>query len=246
MSSYPGGGYEGRPQFRFGGPLTPVVKGFMIACAAVFAVQFFWRGWGGGGDFDRLFGLYTPWFWRGAFFQLLTFHFLHGSIWHLAFNMLTMWMFAGELEQLWGAKKFVIYLFVVGLGAGACQLLSAPFLDVPVIGASGIVYGILLAFGMTYPNRVVLLYFLIPLKVKWLVIGMGVIEFSMAFDPSGPMKIAHFAHLGGMLFGFLFLRWDGLFLRLRGAYYRRKLERQRKKRKIYVVRGDGDEPPFVH
>jgi membrane associated rhomboid family serine protease len=223
-----------------------VLKAFMIACAAGFVLQFLWRGWSQDVAPEQILGLYAPLFWRGAFFQLLTFHFLHGSPWHLAFNLLTLWMFAGELEVLWGRRKFLVYLIVTGVGAGVCQLLAMPFLEVPVIGASGIVYGILLAFGLTYPNRVVLFFFVIPMRIKWLVIVMGVIEFSMAFDPSGRSNIAHFAHLGGMLFGYLFLRWDGLFLRLRNAYYRRKLQLRRSKRNMYVVRGDDDDKPYLH
>lgn len=246
----PGRGGSGpqMPQMRFGGPVTPALKYFMIACAGVFVLQFLWRGWGGEPSLEQIFGLFMPYFWRGAFFQLLTFHFLHGSPMHLGFNLLVLWMFAGELEALWGWRKFVIYMAVTGIGAGLCQLLFAPMLAVPVIGASGIVYGMLLAFGVTYPNRVVLLFFIIPMRVKYLVIGMGALEFMMAFDPASQTGIAHLAHLGGMLFGFLFLRWDRLFLRMRAVYYRRKLEKRREqsKKSIYVVRGDDDEPPYVH
>lgn len=248
MSFYPGGGPQTpQPQFRFGGPITPVLRAFMIICGAGFILQIFWRGWGGSPGLEEIFGLYAPYFWRGAVYQLLTFHFFHGSLTHLGFNLLALWMFAGELEQLWGRKKFILYLAITGVGAGLCQLMFAPFLPVPVIGASGIVYGILMAFGILFPRRTVLLFFVIPMQVKWLVIGMGVIELTMAFDPASQSGIAHFAHLGGMLFGYLFLRWDRVFLRLRNVYYRRKLEKQRgKKRNLYVVRGDDDEPPYVH
>jgi membrane associated rhomboid family serine protease len=248
MSFYPGRNPAGPVQFRFGGPMTPVLKGFMIACAVGFGVPFFWRAWGGRAPLELYLGLYAPYFWRGAIWQLATFHFLHANMWHLGFNLLAMYMFAGELEQLWGRRKFIAYLIVVGLGAGLCQLASAPLLDVPVIGCSGIVYGVLLAFGLTYPNRIVLVFFILPMRVKWLVVIMGVMELSMAFDQTGQINVAHFAHLGGMLFGYLFLRWDGLYFRLRAGYYRRKLEKRRKKSNIYVVRGDDDEPPppYVH
>ncbi|MDP8224882.1 MAG: rhomboid family intramembrane serine protease [Candidatus Lernaella stagnicola] len=246
---YGHGGY-GRPQtpqIRFGGPITPVLKYFMIACAGVFVLQFLWRGWGMTPTLEELFGLYTPYFWRGAFFQIVTYSFLHGSPLHLGFNLLVLWMFAGELEVLWGRKRFAAYMIITAVGAALCQLLFTPLLPVPVIGASGIVYGMLLAFGITFPNRIVLLFFVIPMRVKWLVIGLGVMEFMMAFNPGSQTNIAHLAHLGGMLFGYLFLRWDKVILRMRDRYYRRKLEKRRKKNShIFVVKDDEDEPPYVH
>jgi rhomboid family protein len=243
--------------FRLGGPVTPVIKYFMIACVAAYFVQLMWRRFGIEPPAEAIFGLYTPYLFRGAFFQLFTSHFLHGGLMHLGFNMLVLWMFAGELELLWGPRKFIVFMAVSGVGANLCQVLAFPHLAVPVIGASGIVYGILMAFGLTYPNRVVLLFFVIPVPVKYLVIGIGAIELLSALEPGNASNVAHLAHLGGMLFGFLYLRWDRVFLRLRDQYYRRKLERQRGKHKdesqkkreergIYVIRGDDDEPPFIH
>ncbi len=248
MTFNAGGGYgqPQTPQMRFGGPLTPVLKYFMIACAGTFVLQFLWRGWGGEPPLEYIFGLYGPYLWRGAFFQVLTYSFLHGSPMHLGFNMLVLWMFAGELEVLWGRRRFVLYMIVTALGASLCQLLFAPFLQVPVIGASGVVYGMLLAFGLTFPNRIILLFFVIPMRVRWLVIGLAVMEFMFAFTPDSKTNIAHLAHLGGMLFGYLFLRWDRLFIRLRDKYYRRKLRRKRKDQNIYVVRGDDDDQSYRH
>ncbi len=237
-----GGGQGGRPQLRIGGPVPPVLKSFLIACGMGFLLQLLWP------QLTVYLGLTPAAFWRGAVFQLVTFHFLHGNMWHIILNLFVLWMFAGELEILWGRKKFIVYLVVVGLGAGLCQVLFTPDLKVPVIGASGIVYGILMAYGMTYPNRMVYLYFLFPVKVKWFVIALGVIELASSISGRAEMSgVAHLAHLGGMVFGFIFLRYDRIFLRLRDKYYRRKLDKIKKEnRHLYVVRGDDDDKPYYH
>jgi len=255
----PGGGGRrfdrgdfGMPQLRIGGPVPPTLKAVMLIAAGGFLLQFLIRLLGGleaEHSFIKLFGLYIPYFRHGAVFQLFTFHFLHGGLLHLGFNLLMLWMFAGELELLWGRRKFIIYLAITGVGAGLCQLMVSLFaqLSAPVIGISGIVYGILMAYGILFPNRTVLLFFVIPMKIKHMVIGLVFIELYLGLDPAAQTNIAHFAHLGGMIFGFLFLRWDTLFMRLRNAYYRRKLERKRRKhRNVYIVRGDDDDRPYRH
>jgi len=232
-----------QPTLRIGGPVPPVLRTFMIFCGAGYFLQMLWP------QLTVIFGLTPALFWKGFVFQLLTFHFLHGGLWHLLFNLLALWMFAGELELLWGRAKFIVYLVVTGIGAGLCQVVFNPGLDIPVVGASGIIYGILLAFGMTYPNRLIYLYFLLPLKVKWFVIFLGLIELASSVSSTAQISgVAHLAHLGGMAFGFLFLRYDRLFMQLRDAYYRRKLKKLRKaqKDKIYIVRGDDDDKPYVH
>jgi len=133
--------------------------------------------------------------------QLLTYMFMHANFEHLFFNMFALWMFGNILENYWGPRRFLFYYFVCGVGAGLCNLL------VPgwglTVGASGAVYGILLAFGMMFPNERIYLYFLMPIKAKWFVIGYAVIELLTGlFATDG---VAHFAHLGGMLFGLLLI-----------------------------------------
>ncbi len=245
MSGYGfgGGGYgQGRPQLRIGGPVPPMLKILMIACAVGFVVQQLWP------QLTVLLGLTPVLFWRGWVFQLLTFHFLHANLWHLLLNLFVLWMFGGELELLWGRRKFLVYLIITALGAGLCQVLFNPTLAVPVIGVSGIVYGLLMAYGITYPNRMVYLYFLLPIKVKWFVIGLGLLELLSSISSSANVSgIAHLAHLGGMVFGFIFLRYDQLFMQWRDRYYRRKLEKRRRDAKhLYVVRGDDDDKPVYH
>ncbi|MBR3303886.1 MAG: rhomboid family intramembrane serine protease [Bacteroidales bacterium] len=154
--------------------------------------------------------------WGSPFFkkyQLLTHMFMHGGFWHIFFNMYTLYFFGCNLERIWGGKKFLLYYMVTGLGAALLHLFvmylqNAPY-NVPTVGASGAVYGLLLAFGMLFPNSRITMVFPIPmvLKAKWFVCIFGAIELITGiFDLGG--GIAHFAHLGGMLFGLvLTLYW---------------------------------------
>jgi len=142
--------------------------------------------------------------------QLVTYGFLHGGLTHLFFNMFALYMFGLPIERLWGTRRFLIFYFVCMVGAGMVQLAVAQFSGeiYPTIGASGAVFGLLLAFGMMYPNsRIMLLFPPIPLKAKWFVIVYGLL--TLVFGVTGTMPgIAHFAHLGGMLFGLgLILYW---------------------------------------
>ena len=138
---------------------------------------------------------------RFRIWQLFTYMFMHANIEHIFFNMFALWMFGYVLENFWGSRRFLFYYLVCGIGAGLCNLL-VPGWGITV-GASGAVYGILLAFGMTFPNERIYLYFLMPIKAKWFVIGYAAIELMEGlFRADG---VAHFAHLGGMLFGLLLI-----------------------------------------
>lgn len=142
--------------------------------------------------------------------QLLSYGFLHGGLGHLFFNMFALYMFGLPIERAWGTRRFVVYYLVCIVGAGLIQLLTAAISGgiYPTIGASGGVFGVLLAFGMMYPNqRIMLLIPPIPMKAKWFVIGYGLL--TLYFGVTGTMAgVAHFAHLGGMLFGLaLILYW---------------------------------------
>lgn len=146
-------------------------------------------------------------------YQLVTHMFMHGGFWHIFFNMYTLFFFGCVLERVWGSKKFLLYYFVTGLGAAACHLLvlylQGNTLNIPTVGASGAIYGLLLAYGMLFPNNRLTIIFPIPivLKAKWFVLIFGCIE--LLTDFSGISDgVAHFAHLGGMIFGvFLILHW---------------------------------------
>ncbi len=135
--------------------------------------------------------------------QPFTYLFLHGGFGHLFFNMLALWMFGVEIENYWGTKHFTIYYFTCGVGAGILNMIFTH--DAPTIGASGAVYGVLLAFGMMFPDRYIYIYFLLPIKAKFLVAIYIVLEFFASLGSSGS-NVAHFAHLGGMLIGFIYIK----------------------------------------
>jgi membrane associated rhomboid family serine protease len=146
-----------------------------------------------------------PGFWP---WQLVTYAFLHGSFGHILFNMFALWMFGVQIENRWGSNRFALFYFVCVVGAAITHLffITSP---VPTIGASGGVFGVLLAFGMMFPNQPIYLYFLFPIKAKWLVIGLGVLELWAGFSGT-QAGVANFAHLGGMLFGFAMIQyWRG-------------------------------------
>ena len=159
----------------------------------------------------------APPFWP---WQLLSYAFLHGGLLHLALNMYALWLFGSQLEYLWGGKRFTVYYFACVIGAALIQLVVSEVALVqgaeayPVLGASGGVFGLLLAFGVLFPETELLLLFPpVPIKAKWFVVGYGAIE--LLAGVTGTLSgVAHFAHLGGMVTGWLLLRhWRG---RVRG------------------------------
>ena len=137
--------------------------------------------------------------------QPITYLFFHGGIWHVLINMFVLWMFGSELEKFWGKKEFLRFFFITGIGSGLITILFSLSSTNPVVGASGAIYGVLLAYGFMFPNRLVYLYFLIPIKVKYLVILIGAIAFFSSLNP-GNSNISHLTHLSGMVIGFIYLR----------------------------------------
>lgn len=151
---------------------------------------------------NSTFANFYPW-------QLVTYGFLHGDLTHIFFNMLMLWMFGRELEIVMGSRRFLTYYMTCVIGAGAVQLIVETMggTGYPTVGASGGVFGILLAFGMAFPNRMILLLIPpIPMKAKYLVVLAGGMELYFGISGARP-GIASFAHLGGMLFGFLLLQY---------------------------------------
>jgi membrane associated rhomboid family serine protease len=145
---------------------------------------------------------FMPW-------QLVTYGFLHSNLTHIFFNMFMLWMFGRELERMMGQKRFLTYYFTCVIGAGLVQLIVAGSQGglYPTLGASGGVFGLLLAYGMAFPNRMIMLMFPpIPMKAKYMVILFGLMELYLGVSGGAP-GVANFAHLGGMLFGFLLLRY---------------------------------------
>ena len=189
----------------------------LIANAAVFLAQVLLRPYvfsATGIELERVLGLVPAWVWKKLFlWQLVTYLFLHGGAFHLLFNLFTLWMFGRELEALWGQREFLKFYFLCGIGAGILTVLTTFNSMVPTIGASGAIFGVLLAYGLAFPDRQVFLWFIFPIKAKhliWLFAGLELLA-SFSYTSDG---IGHFAHLGGMLFGFLYLRGGRIYARL--------------------------------
>ena len=187
-------------------PLPPVTKALILICVGVFSAQQLLPP-----TFELWFALwplrsgnFMPW-------QLASYSFLHGDFGHLFFNMLALWMFGGEIERLWGPKRYQQFLLASAASAASVQVIWTYLIGSmsPTVGASGATFGLLLAFGMLFPERrIMLLIPPIPMKAKVFVAIFGAIELVMGV--TGRTGIAHFAHLGGMLGGFLMIRyWRG-------------------------------------
>jgi len=223
--------YPRQRKLAFGSPLTPMVKYLVIACVGVYLLQV-----AAGNEIITIFGL-TPYsVFRNLFiWQPVTYLFLHGSFWHIFFNLFALWMFGSELERYLGSRRFLHFFLVTGVGAGLLSAVLDPFSQIPTIGASGSIYGILMAYGMLFPNRLVYLYFLFPVKVKYFVAFLGVMAFFSAWSSPGS-TVAHMAHLGGMVFAFLYLKgWLSL-SRIRSTYQRWKMQRLRRRFQVHEGR----------
>ena len=226
----------------FGGrDVTPAVKFLLIVNTAVFFLQLFLPN-----QFLDFFGLVPALVWDDFYlWQLFTYQFLHGGLLHLLFNMLALWMFGCDLERRWGSPFFLKYYFVSVIGGGVLNALILPGQVAPSIGASAGIYGILLAYGLIYPNQIVYFYFLFPIKMKHFVWIIGAIALYSSIA-SGQSGIAHLAHLGGMVFGYLYLRGGNPWDRFKLYLDQRRLARL--KRRFQVIRGkrDDDSKPTLH
>jgi len=199
---------------RFGGPMTPAVKNLMILNGSVFIIQQI-AGLFNPNMLEAIFGLsHQGFFLNLMLWQPFTYMFLHGGWLHIFFNLLALWMFGGELENIWGKGRFFKYYLLSGLGAGLFIALMNYYVALKfgssavTIGASGAIYALLLAYGLTWPDREVLLYFLFPIKIKYLLIAFGLMEFfgtlSSAAGTGG--NISHIGHVGGLITGFFLYR----------------------------------------
>lgn len=211
--------------------IPTVTKNLLILNVLAFVAYIIFSGMGI--DLNNLLGLHF--FLSNDFhlWQLVTYMFMHGGYMHILMNMFMLWMFGMVMENVWGSKKFLLYYMVTGIGAGLCQELAqyASYMAeglnhyqyvatemgrIPMenylsrwttVGASGAVYGVLLAFGLTFPNeRMFIIPIPIPLKAKWIIFGSIAIELFSAMGTSND-GVAHLAHLGGMLFGYLLIRY---------------------------------------
>ena len=227
---------------------TPAVKQLLIVTIAAFLLQYI-------GDFiavDRdvvgrvislnywavtWLGMTPGRFLTGVVWQPVTYLFLHSDILHVAFNMLALWMFGVDLERRWGRTAFLRYYFVCGIGAGLTVLLvsllpfaaAADMYQRPTIGASGAIYGLLLAYGMLFPHRTIFLM-VFPVPARVYVIIVGVLVLLQAASGSGG-SIAHFAHLGGLVVGYLYLSMGrgGPWAEIKYRYVKWRMNRLRKR-----------------
>jgi membrane associated rhomboid family serine protease len=242
--------YAPRPtavSYSFGpGPITPAVKWLIIANVAMFLVSMVYE------PIIEYLGLIPQrvveqqWIW-----QPVTYLFLHGSPMHILFNMLGIWMFGVELERLWGTRYFLKYYAITGIGAGA-TVIAVGFLPMDAmaftyqavtIGASGALFGLLMAFAYYYPDRPILMFLLFPIPAKYFVMIIGAIAFISA--PNS--QVSEAAHLGGLAFGYLYLRGrkGGLTAEIKYRYLKWKMNRLRRKFDVYSG-GRSDWDRHVH
>lgn len=235
---------------RLGGYVTPAIRNIVIACTAVFLVQELLAAFAGPGAYNwliREFGLVPYQFTnRLRLWQPVTYLFLHGGIWHLLFNMLFLWMFGCDIERSWGRRRFYNYFFLTGIGAGLLNVfvktVGIGSATIPTIGASGAIYGVLLAAAILFPDRRIwLIPFPVMIPMRIYVLGMGAIAFFSALR-SGGDSVSHVSHLGGMLVGYLYLRRGSWFFRARNSFSDWRRHRARRKFQVYM-RKHRDEPP---
>lgn len=224
---YSNSGYQ-RPSL-FGGFsfFPPVIKYLLISNVAIFFLAMFggllrFEGVSLEPYISYIFALYP----MGQGFQawqIVTYMFMHGSVMHLLFNMFALWMFGMDLENEWGSKKFLLYYLVCGLGAGLSNLFIGPLFGSagPTVGASGAIYGVLIAFGMMYPDRPIFIYFLLPIRARYFVLLYIVLEIYAGITGTAD-GVAHFAHLGGAAVGFIYLMLERGSLPMQRIWYQTK------------------------
>jgi membrane associated rhomboid family serine protease len=227
------------PSYRYGSGgassflagISPAVKLLLIVNIASFLL-----GLIAGRPYIMLFGL-VPESVLSRFYvwQPLTYLFLHGGFFHLLFNMFTLWMFGSELEYQWGTRFFLKFYLLTGIGAGLFTLLLSKTPHVPTIGASGAILALLMAFALTFPDRLIFLYFLFPIKAKYLMVLLIAVEIysSIEYVNDG---IGHLTHLGGMIIAYFYLRWGNMVGSLFG-----RLERKKAKQRLTIVRHEEEE-----
>lgn len=240
-------------QFDWDWSITPAIKFLVIACAAVFLAQelsgvlFGAKGW----NFWLLYlGLVPAYVDHGFIWQPFTYLFLHGGIWHLVINMFVLWMFGRDVERAWGQWRFYTYYFLCGVGAGVINVIVKVAMDphglgtatTPTIGASGAIFGVLLAAAVMFPHQRVFLFpFPVAITMRVFVLIMGVIEFFGTLGAGGD-NVSHVCHLGGMLVGYLYLRRGSYLYSYRNRYADWKRRRLMSRFEVYK-RKHRDEPP---
>jgi membrane associated rhomboid family serine protease len=226
-----------RGGFGMGGQIPPGLKNLLFANGVVFIMQFL--NYGLNNVLTDLFALHPVEVLHDfKIWQLVTYMFLHGGFWHVFFNMFVLWMLGMELEMEWGTKEFLKFYFICGVGAGLTNMLLAP--ASVTIGASGAVYGVMVAFALRYPDRPFYIYFLFPVKAKYLVGFLALVSLFSAFGTGGD-GIAHAAHLGGMVVGFIYLKYWDQFYKLKTIF---KGGSQKKSHLKYTSQADDEKTEY--
>lgn len=231
------------------------VKWLLISNVAIFFLDFFAGLADLHGPLVMLFGLIPADVVRSfEIWQLATYMFLHGGIFHILWNMLALWMFGADLEIAWGMRRFLQFYFFCGIGAGICVVIANYVLPWgnplrPTIGSSGAIFGILIACAILYPTRTVLFAFIVPIQMKYFVMIFGAIAFYNSFEVNS--GVSEFAHLGGLLFGYLFLKAPknmqfDLTGPVRRQYSEWKLRRAKKKFQVYLRKQGPGSDPRIH
>jgi membrane associated rhomboid family serine protease len=224
-------------QVDIGAGWTEIVRFLILSNVTIFLVQ---EVFGLEPLLAHNFGLVPVDFFSGKVWQIVTYMFLHGGLWHIFFNMLALWMFGSVLERTWGSREFLKYYLMTGLGGGLCYALFNMNSPIPTVGASGAIYGLLAAYAVLYPDSMIYVYFLIPVKAKWFALIFGGIEFLLSFQQGS--GVAHLAHLGGMVIGYVYLKRNRL---LRGTlrqwqWRREEAARRREDQDLDMIRREVD------
>lgn len=195
---------------QFGPTLTPMVKKLITINAAVYLLQMIAGIMGTGNAFLMQFFALNPAMavFEGHVWQIFTYQFLHGGLFHILFNMLALWMFGSELEMVWGKTEFLRYYLISGTGAGLFIVLLPLLLGhgaATTLGASGAIFGLLLAYAVYYPERYLMFMFFFPVKVKYFVIIIGLFSLLLTVQEDNSSGISHVGHLGGLITGYLYL-----------------------------------------
>jgi len=231
--------------------MTPAIKALIIANVVVFVMQWLLRG---NVDLNDLLGLRPVDVFGGQIWQPFTYMFLHGGFGHIFFNMLALWMFGVELERMWGTKFFAKYYAICGVGAAATTMIASAIpgslhqnlYGATTIGASGAIYGVLLAYGLYFPNRPIYIYAIFPLPAKWMVIVTGAISLMLSLGGGG--GVAHTAHLGGLIVGYLYLKGTRIHLlsEIQYRFLKWRINRMRRKFDVYSGGRANDVDRRVH
>lgn len=229
------------------------VKWLLISNVAIFLLTFFAERFGLAGPL--IFLKLIPVAVVKDFFiwQLATYAFLHQGFGHIIWNMLALWMFGADIERIWGTRRFIQFYFFCAVGAGICVVLANYLLpwgspNVATIGSSGAIFGILMVYAILFADREILWGFLIPIKVKYFVLIIGAVAFLSSFGVNN--GVSNFAHLGGLLFGYLYLKTPQMQFDpigpLRRQYREYKLRRAKKKFQVYLRKQGSGRGPKVN